>query len=86
MYIVYVLFSSLKDSYYIGYTGDELSERVRKHNTNHRGFTGKTGDWTVVYQESFDNKQAAINREKMVKGWKSRKLIEKLIGLKHPDW
>jgi len=84
VYIVYILFSSLKDSY-IGYTGDELAERIRKHNTNHRGFTGKTGDWTVVYQESFDNKQAAINREKMIKGWMSSKLIEKLIGLKHPD-
>ena len=27
----------------------------------------------------------AQEREKQIKSWKSRKLIEKLIGLEHPD-
>ena len=27
----YILYSVLKDRYYIGYTGDELAERLRKH-------------------------------------------------------
>jgi putative endonuclease len=85
MFIVYILFSLTKNRYYVGYTADELSERIRKHNSNHKGFTGKTGDWTLMYQESFDNKQAAIISEATVKSWKSRKLIEKLIGLGHPD-
>ena len=63
---------------------NQAAERVRKHNSNHKGFTGKTSNSTVVYQESFENKQAAMKREQAIKGWKSRKLIEKLIGLKHP--
>ncbi|MEP6750677.1 MAG: GIY-YIG nuclease family protein [Bacteroidota bacterium] len=49
MYKMYILFSRLKNKYYIGYTGDELTERIKKHNSNHKGFTGKTGDWMLVY-------------------------------------
>lgn len=44
-YIVYILYSTLKDKYYIGYTSNEIEERIRKHNTNHKGFTGGAGDW-----------------------------------------
>ncbi len=40
-YHLYILFSALRNSYYIGHTGDELNERLRKHNSNHKGFTGK---------------------------------------------
>ena len=84
-FYVYILFSASRNSYYIGFTGDELSERVRKHNTNHKGFTGGHGDWALVYWEIYTLKADAMKREKQIKGWKSRKLIEKLIGLEHPD-
>ncbi|MEP6750678.1 MAG: GIY-YIG nuclease family protein, partial [Bacteroidota bacterium] len=53
--------------------------------SNHKGFTGKTGDWMLVYAETFNSKSAAMKRESTIKNWKSRKLIEKLIGLEHPD-
>jgi len=85
MFHVYILFSQHKNRYYVGFTGDDLGERIRKHNTNHKGFTGKTGDWVLMHKEIFDNKQAAIKREASIKGWKSLKLIEQLIGLEHPD-
>jgi putative endonuclease len=78
---VYILYSPSKDRYYIGFTGDELEERIRKHNTDHRGFTGGSGDWILKYAEIFDNKTAAMKREKQLKTWKSRKMIEKLIGV-----
>ena len=84
-FYVYILFSVIKNSYYIGYTSDSLQERLRKHNTNHKGFTGNTGDWTLVYHQIFESKTEAIKREKQIKNRKSRKLIEKLIGLEHPD-
>ena len=84
-FFVYILFSPSRNSYYIGITGDNLSERIRKHNTNHKGFTGGYGDWGLVYQEIYAVKADAMKREKQIKSWKSRKLIEKLIGLKHPD-
>ena len=84
-YYVYILFSTSKNSYYVGSTGDQLQERIRKHNSNHKGFTGHTGDWKLVYQEEYKSKADAMAREKQIKGWKSRKLIEKLFGLEHPD-
>ena len=44
---VYILFSQLKNKYYVGFTGDDLNKRIRKHNSDHKGFTGKTGDWML---------------------------------------
>jgi putative endonuclease len=85
MWTFYILYSPSKDKYYIGYTGDLLSERLRKHNSNHKGFTGKLGDWQIKYTEEFYEKSDALKREREVKKWKSRKLIEKLIGSEHPD-
>ncbi|MBN1649957.1 MAG: GIY-YIG nuclease family protein, partial [Bacteroidales bacterium] len=75
----YILFSKKLNKYYIGSTYD-LVERLRKHNSNHKGFTGKIGDWKVVYSEIFDSKISALARERQVKKWKSRIAIEKLIS------
>ncbi len=75
----YILYSQTLDKYYIGHTCDELSERLRRHNTNHRGFTGKVNDWEVVYYEVYPDKHGAYSREREVKSWKSRRMIEELI-------
>jgi putative endonuclease len=53
------LYSPTRDRYYFGHTGDDLHERLRKHNSNHKGFTGKVDNWEIVYQEIFDNKELA---------------------------
>jgi len=50
-----------------------------------KGFTGSGSDWKVVYSEAFSTKDLAYAREREVKKWKSRKLIEKLAGSEHPD-
>ncbi len=52
MYFFYILYSTSIDKYYVGHTLD-LPERLRKHNTNHKGFTGKTSDWKIFYSEQF---------------------------------
>ena len=80
MFKVYILYSETKNKYYVGYTRDSITERIRKHNSNHKGFTGETGDWEMKYSEIFETNKEAINREKQIKGWKSKKLIEKLIA------
>jgi len=79
--VVYILYSKNIDRYYIGSTSN-IEERLRKHNSKHRGFTGKASDWEVVYLEDFDTIHDAQYREKQIKSWKSRKEIEKLIGFK----
>jgi putative endonuclease len=79
MYKIYIIFSTALDKYYVGSTGDELEVRIAKHNTNHKGFTGGKGDWIIKYSEKFEEKTMALKREKEIKNWKSRKMIEKLI-------
>jgi putative endonuclease len=85
MWKLYILYSSFRDKFYIGFTGDDLFERLRKHNSDHKGFTGGAGDWEIVYKEEYELKQEASKREKEIKNWKSRKMIERLIGSVHPD-
>jgi len=79
MHYLYILFSKSKNKYYIGSTSD-LEERIKKHNTNHKGFTGGIGDWKIMYSEKFENYNLALKREKQIKKWKSRVMIEKLIN------
>ena len=86
-FLVYILFSKELNKYYVGFTSEEITERLRKHNSNHKGFTGNVGDWEIKRLELFEKKDKAISREKEIKKWKSRKLIEKLISedSKHLD-
>jgi len=84
-FYVYILYSNHADKYYIGFTGDDLIERLRKHNTNQKGFTGRFSDWGIVYTEKFENKAEAMKRENEIKNWKSKVKIKKLVGLGHPD-
>jgi putative endonuclease len=76
----YILFSRSKDRFYVGHTCEGMAERLRKHNSNHKGFTGGLADWEVVYYEEYSNKTSAYQRERVVKSWKSRKKIEELIS------
>jgi len=79
-HFVYILYSVSLDKYYIGSTSDILEERIRKHNSKHSGFTGKSNDWKLVYKESLSDKLMAMKREREIKAWKSRKRIELLIS------
>ena len=76
---VYILFSEIKNRFYIGYTSN-LEERIIRHNQKSKGFTGKENDWKIVYTERFNIKEEAIKRELQIKSWKSRKKIMELIA------
>jgi putative endonuclease len=78
----YILFSNSKDKFYIGHTCDEIQERLRKHNSNHKGFTGQQADWRLVFLESYPDKSRAYARERLVKSWKSKNKIKELIASK----
>ena len=80
MFKVYILFSEQRNKFYIGETSDYLEERLRRHNSNHKGFTGGSADWRLVYFEEFSDKPTALKREKELKGWKSKRMLQKLIG------
>ena len=76
----YILYSLSLDKYYVGHTCEELEERIRKHLTNHKGFTAKTKDWELVYGKKFEDKSKAYDFELSIKQRKSRKYIEQLIS------
>ena len=94
MYKLYILHSKSLNRYYIGSTSN-IEERLKRHLSNHNGFTRKAKDWEVVYIEEYSSKQEALIREKQLKGWKSAIRITELIarsrdalssvGSEHPD-
>ena len=77
-YYMYILFSQKMNRYYIGYTSD-LEKRLIEHNTGISTFTAKAQDWKLLYNEAFDSRQEAHQRELEIKKKKSRKYIEWLI-------
>ena len=78
-YTCYILYSVLLNKFYVGQTGDNIEERLCRHLSNHKGFTGKTKDWKIVYTEVFTTKEEAQKREYEIKGWKSSRRIQQLV-------
>jgi len=56
MCFCYILYSKSLDKYYIGSSCENLQERLRKHLSNHKGYTSKIKDWIIVYFEEFSDK------------------------------
>ena len=79
-YTVYILYSNFLDKFYIGHTGDNLEQRIRRHLSDHSGFTSRAKDWKLVYSEIFPQKSDASMRERELKGWKSSSRIRALIA------
>jgi putative endonuclease len=78
MFFVYILYSSKRDRYYVGYTS-EIENRVAKHNSGSTPSTKSGIPWVLVYSEKFEFKTDAIKREKGIKNMKCRKYIEDLV-------
>ncbi|MGO9085331.1 MAG: GIY-YIG nuclease family protein [Candidatus Sulfotelmatobacter sp.] len=70
---------------YTGITGN-LPRRVFEHkNKLVPGFTSRYNLTRLVYYEEFVHPDAAINREKEIKGWRRSKRI-RLIESMNPYW
>ena len=83
-YYVYIL-ASVAGTLYIGVTSD-LQRRVYEH--QHKlipGFTSKYNVTQLVYVEETADVQAAIMREKQIKGWTRAKKVA-LIEAVNPAW
>ena len=84
-YYVYILASRIGGTLYIGVTND-LLRRVGEHREGVvAGFTKKYGVKRLVYFETFDDVDAAIAREKQLKGW-NRVWKIRLIEKDNPNW
>ncbi len=79
VFYVYILYSKSINQYYVGQT-QNIEVRLEQHNSSRRKSTKKANDWILVYEEMFNSRSEAMNREKEIKSKKSRKYIEKLIS------
>ncbi len=83
-YYVYIM-ASISRTLYTGVT-DDLLKRVFEHkNKLIEGFTKKYNVTNLVYYDVANDVQAAIQREKQVKGWLRKKKIT-LIETMNPEW
>ena len=85
-YYVYILTNKHRTVLYTGVTND-LVKRVYEHK-NHldpSSFTAKYNVEYLVYYESTSDVNAAIEREKQIKGW-NRNRKNKLVEGKNPTW
>ena len=78
-YYVYIIYSSVGDCYYRGFSENPVN-RLLQHNNAESRFTSKYNDWKLVYVEQFVNKREALIREKGLKKY-SKTQIRDLIPL-----
>ena len=79
MFFVYILQSESSNRYYIGQT-KTLHERVAYHNANYSRSLKNRGPWKLIYFESFSTRAEAMRRERQIKSWKDRSMIERLVS------
>jgi putative endonuclease len=81
---VYIV-ASQTGTLYVGMTNN-IERRMREHKSGEvEGFASRYGCNRLVYWESFDEVQRAINREKQLKGWTRAKKIGLLESM-NPRW
>ncbi len=84
-YYVYILASKKNGTLYIGVTSNLLKRVFEHKNGLIDGFWKKYGVHRLVYYESTENIQSAIQREKQMKMWRRMWKIE-LIEKMNPEW
>ena len=83
--IVYILFSKINGTLYVGVTSD-IIKRVYEHkNKLVDGFTSKHGVDKLGYYEVHGTIYSAIGCEKQIKGGSRKKKLE-LIESMNPNW
>ncbi len=79
IYFLYILKSEKFSKYYTGISNNP-HRRLEYHNSIEKGFTSRYRPWKIVYIKECNSKQIAMNLERKVKSWKSKKMIESLIN------
>jgi putative endonuclease len=76
MFTVYVI-KSHRGMRYIGYT-ENLTKRLGQHNAGLSKYTSRDTDWKLIYQESYDTRSQAMQREKWLKSGAGRQFLDSL--------
>ena len=84
-YFVYIVSNWNNNVIYIGVTND-LRRRISEHkNKAFKGFTQKYNTLKLIYYETYQDVNSAIQREKELKKWRREKKNE-LIAKENPEW
>jgi putative endonuclease len=83
-YFVYILTNDRHTVLYTGVTND-IVRRMGEHRAGFSRFTSRYNVHKLVYFEEFHEVNAAIAREKQIKGGSRRKKVA-LVGSMNPDW
>jgi len=78
-YQLYILQSETTSRYYIGQTQD-VPKRLAYHNANYSKALKNRGPWRLIYSEDYPTRAEAMRRERQIKSWKDREMIERLVG------
>ena len=81
MFVVYAIYNKTNDKIYIGQTTN-IDVRIQQHNDKifDGSYTSRfNGTWELIYQESVENRQKALEREKQLKSYRGREFIKKYI-------
>jgi len=83
---VYIMTNSHRTVLYVGVTSD-LRQRIAQHRAgvHPSAFTRRYNVDRLVYFETTSDIQAALRREKQLKGWRREKKIA-LIEKVNPEW
>jgi putative endonuclease len=81
---VYILASKTR-RLYVGVTNDLVRRACEHRDRLLPGFTKRYGINRLVYFEAFDGPEAAIRREKQIKGYARAKKLA-LIASSNPEW
>ena len=78
-YYFYILRSEQIEIYYYGLS-DDPDRRLEYHNSDSKGFTQRYRPWCIVFRYGFATCEEAEAAERLVKGWKSKKMTRLLIN------
>jgi putative endonuclease len=78
IYYVYILKSLIFDKTYIGFT-DNISRRIKEHNSGKSRYTNIYKPWRIVYTEKYETRIEARKREKYLKSAAGRKLLKEIL-------
>jgi putative endonuclease len=77
-FFLYILRSQIKETYYTGFS-QIPEQRHYYHNCDSKGYTKRYRPWELAYAKRFASKQEAVEAERKVKSWKSKKMVRLLI-------
>ncbi len=76
-YYVYILKSEVCQKNYIGFS-ENPARRLQWHNEGKSRWSRRYIPWQLMYTEEFDNRAAALKREKQLKNYKNKTYIKQI--------